>query len=345
MIYADKIAQIENFTFDSIVELNRSLLPIEYRVCPWRYPGLNHGTAVLTTEKQCSAYIAAYGSMHQSKINEVLDNIKVDDFRNNDIQIIDWGCGQGLATVCLFDFFNKQNIPIELVKKVVLIEPSEMALQRAIIHVSAYKGNDNEKIVSIKKFLDDVDSDEIKSEHPITIHLFSNILDISSIDLLRLSNVIKDNLKGQHYFFCWGPLNYGNSRIDVFWNYFNEADSIFSNVHSKQQYDNDGRLLKTYNYTAKNRVFKVNGDECELILVDYYLPKQFHAAYQLDAVRRALSGIEKEKLEGLYQNLSEFEIQTPFDIGASIYDDVHPILAVLSNIVTRGLPTKRQPFP
>lgn len=344
MIYADKLAQIENFTFDSIVELNRSLLPIEYRVCPWRYPGLNHGTAVLTTGEQCCAYIAAYGSMHQSKINEVLNNIKVNDFRNNDIQIIDWGCGQGLATVCLFDFFNKQNIPLELIKRVVLIEPSEMTLQRAILHVSAYIGSDNEKIASIKKFLDDVNSDEITSEHPITIHLFSNILDISSIDLLRLSNVIKDNLRGQHYFFCWGPLNYGNSRIDIFWNYFNEADSIFSNVHSKQQYDNDGRLLKTYNYTAKNRVFKVNGDECELILVDYYLPKQFHAAYQLDAVRNALSGIEKEKLEGLYRNLSEFEIQAPFDIGASIYDDVHPVLAVLSNIVTRGLPTKASPF-
>ena len=344
MIYADKIAQIDNLAFDSIIELNRILLPIEYRTCPWRYPGLNHGTAVLTTEEQCCAYFAAYGSMHQSKINEVLDNMKVDDFRNNDIQIIDWGCGQGLATVCLFDFFNKQNIPIELVKKVVLIEPSEMALQRAIIHVSAYMGNDNEKIASIKKFLDDVNSDEIKSEHPITIHLFSNILDISSIDLLRLSNIIKDNLYGQHYFFCWGPLNYGNSRIDIFWNYFNEADFIFYNVHSKQLYDNDGRLLKTYAYTAKNRVFKVNGDECELILVDYYLPKQFHAAYQLDAVRKALNGIEKEKLDGLYQNLSEFEIQTPFDIGASIYDDVHPILAVLSNIVTRGLPTKASPF-
>lgn len=342
--YESAIRLTDSISFDKIIKIAKDNIPSEYSGCPWRYPGLNHGTAIIDTEEQCSAYIAAYGSMHQSKINEVLDNIRVEDFRNNDIHIIDWGCGQGLATVCLFDFFNKKNIPIELVKKVVLIEPSEMALQRAILHVSAYIGNDNEIIASVKKFLDDVNPDEIKSEHPITIHLFSNILDISSIDLLRLSNVIKDNLKGQHYFFCWGPLNYGNSRIDIFWNYFNEADSIFSNVHSKQQYDNDGRLLKTYNYTAKNRVFKVNGDECELILVDYYLPKQFHAAYQLDAVRKTLSGIEKEKLEGLYRNLSEFEIQTPFDIGASIYDDVHPILAVLSNIVTRGLPTKASPF-
>ena len=34
----------------------------------------------------------------------------------------------------------------------------------------------------------------------------------------------------------------------------------------------------------------------------------------------------------------------PFDIGASIYEDIHPILAVLSNIITRGLPTKCSPF-
>jgi hypothetical protein len=35
-----------------------------------------------------------------------------------------------------------------------------------------------------------------------------------------------------------------------------------------------------------------------------------------------------------------FEVLAPFDIGASIYEDVHPILAVLNNIITRGLPTK-----
>ena len=32
--------------------------------------------------------------------------------------------------------------------------------------------------------------------------------------------------------------------------------------------------------------FKIDGDSCELIFVDYYLPKQFHAAYQLDSVQK-----------------------------------------------------------
>lgn len=159
-----------------------------------------------------------------------------------------------------------------------------------------------------------------------------------------MANCIKTNLKGLHYFFCWGPLNQGNNRIDSFWSYFNEADSVFFNTHNKQEYNAEGKLIKTYSYTAKNRVFKVNGDECELIFVDYYQPKQFHAAYQLDAVCKALKSVDKNKLDGLHKNISDFEVQTPFDIGASIYEDVHPILAVLNNIITRGLPTKASPF-
>lgn len=186
--------------------------------------------------------------------------------------------------------------------------------------------------------------DDIVSDEPVTLHLFSNILDIPSIDLLRLANSIKTSLKGLHYFFCWGPLNQGNNRIDSFWSYFNEADSVFFNTHNKQEYNAEGKLIKTYSYTAKNRVFKVNGDECELIFVDYYQPKQFHAAYQLDAVCKALKSVDKNKLDGLHKNISDFEVQTPFDIGASIYEDVHPILAVLNNIITRGLPTKASPF-
>ncbi len=343
MSYKDKLNNIKNLTFDSIVEQNRLLVPLQYRSCAWLYPGLDHGTAVLETEEQCNAYIAAYGPMHQGKINEVLDRINTNDFINTDLQIIDWGCGQGLATICLFDFFNRHNVSLDLVQKVILIEPSEVALERAKTHIHAYLKNENKTVV-IGKYIDDVTGDEIVSNEPVTLHLFSNILDITSIDLLQLANHIKTNLKGLHYFFCWGPLNQGNNRIDSFWNYFNEADSVFYNTHNKQEYNAEGRLIKTYTYTAKNRVFKVNGNECELIFVDYYQPKQFHAAYQLDAVRKALQGIDKNKLLGLYKNISEFEVQTPFDIGASVYEDVHPILAVLNNIITRGLPTKASPF-
>jgi superfamily II DNA helicase RecQ len=344
MVYSEKIQHVEHLSFESIIKINEELVPSQYKRNPWDYPGMDRGKAILINDEQLSAYIAAYGKIHQDKINEVLPRLTLSDFQNTDIQIFDWGCGQGLATICLFDFFKEKGIALDLVKKVVLIEPSKLALGRAKIHIGAYLNSDD-KMLLVNKYLDDVLDDEIKSETPITIHLFSNILDIPSIDLQQLALKIKNKLSGKHYFICLGPLYYMNNRIDAFWNYFSEATMIFENAHLKQVYNKNGELVKTYKYTAKNRVFKIDGDSCELIFVDYYLPKQFHAAYQLDSVQKILSSeVDAEKLKGLYRSLSEFEIQTPFDIGASIYEDVHPVLAVLNNIITRGLPTKASPY-
>ena len=343
MNYEEHIQEIKDITFDKIIELNKRLAP-QYRGNENLYHSLEHGTAILKTEEQLLAYLSNYGKMHQAKINEVLPQINLSEISSSDIQILDWGCGQGLATICLLDFFQEHSVPYELIKKIVLIEPSLLALERAFTHVNAYI-RDSERITKINKLLNDVSEQDIVSSQPITIHLFSNILDIPNIDLLQLANKIKNGLSGKHFFLCMGPLNYGNNRIDTFWSYFNEATNIYSDSHSKQAYSVTGQVVKEYNYTAKNRLFKIDGDICELLYVEYYSPKQFHASYQLDAVRASLEkNVDKEKLEGLHKTLSDFEIQTPFDIGASIYDDVHPIFAVLNNIIVRGLPTKASPI-
>ncbi|MFC2508423.1 MAG: DEAD/DEAH box helicase [Bacteroides sp.] len=39
-----------------------------------------------------------------------------------------------------------------------------------------------------------------------------------------------------------------------------------------------------------------------------------------------------------------FEVLAPFDLGGWVCEDVHPILAVLSNMVSRGMPTKASPW-
>ena len=345
MTYKEEIDAIDDISFEKIRRVACNfVMTLSEKERNEIFKSLKRGTALLETVAQMKMYLYSYGNMHQAKIGEVLAKIKADDFNNRDIQIVDWGCGQGLATVCFLDYFKANHIDLDSIRKVVLVEPSEPVLERAKIHVEAYLKDDS-KIVKVQKYLDDVLTEDIKSEQPLTIHLFSNILDIPEIDLVLLANKIKSGLTGTHYFFCMGPLNYGNTRIDAFWDCFSEATSVFENTHNKQEYDCSGNVIQSYSYTARNRVFRIDSDKCELIAVDYYLPKQFHAAYQLDAVRKALHNEDDiEKLDGLYQNLSEFEVQTPFDIGASVYDDVHPIFAVLNNIVTRGLPTKASPM-
>ena len=66
-----------------------------------------------------------------------LSHFSWEDFENRRIQIVDWGCGQALATICFFDYLKRKDIKCEI-EKIVLIEPSKEALDRATTHVCAY---------------------------------------------------------------------------------------------------------------------------------------------------------------------------------------------------------------
>ena len=75
--------------------------------------------------------------------------------------------------------------------------------------------------------------------------------------------------------------------------------------------------------------------EQQIIKYKFYPAVQFRAAYELSAIH------SKTKINDY---LTYFNVLAPFDLGASITDDVHPILAVLNNIITRGLSTLPSPF-
>lgn len=122
------------------------------------------------------------------KLNDFIKEIK-----NEEITIIDWGCGQGLATICFFDFLLDNDIAQNIIKKVILIEPSKITLDRAELHVNAYL-KDKNKIKLVNKYIDDVIEDDIKTESSHVIHFFSNILDIPNIDLKELARKIGDNI-------------------------------------------------------------------------------------------------------------------------------------------------------
>mgnify|MGYP003606482290 CR=1 FL=1 len=80
--------------------------------------------------------------------------------------------------------------------------------------------------------------------------------------------------------------------------------------------------------------------------------KQFKAGYIVDAISNLItehfSGLnffnEKEnddinKVKGLLQSLSAFDVQFPHTHKID-YNNIHPVLATINNIITRGLPTK-----
>lgn len=73
-------------------------LPANLRNCPWI--ATDHGRAILQTEQQLDAYLAAYGEMHVVKCRAALQNFPCtepdSDILQHNYEIFDWGCGQGI---------------------------------------------------------------------------------------------------------------------------------------------------------------------------------------------------------------------------------------------------------
>lgn len=215
-------------------------LPQNMRCKPWE--ATNHGRAILQTEEQLNAYIAAYGEMHFIKCRAALQNFPFDSLTN--YEIVDWGCGQGIATLTLYDMLVEHKKTYGL-KRITLIEPSEAALHRAEAFVRR-SVEQSVEIVAIKKGIPNHENsnelNELKSTTPIAIHLFSNILDITTLSLKWLAREVASFASVQQIV-CVGPAIRGISRIIDFSEFFPEK-KVFSRL---SQYP--------YAYTQTNHPF------------------------------------------------------------------------------------------
>lgn len=332
--YNNKIASLQAPSFEQIRKIAVSeIVDLPKYQRDQLYNELDRGVALLDTHEQLCYYLNSFGPMHQAKL---LDSIKrlPNELFNHPFEVVDWGCGQAMGTINLFDFLNDKEKGANI-KKVTLIEPSIAALERAKLHVQTYMSS-SENIVAISEYFENIQPNQIisKSGLPV-IHIFSNILDVEQIDLKHLSKLIDKSVVSENFLLCVGPLNPNNQRIDAFFSYFDEQliDSLYQFESSHFGPQNS--------WTYKSKVYRLNvNEQGHLIPIEYYPPVQFQAAYELDTLR-----IERKKIGLEFPSLfSHFEVVAPFDLGASVYDDVHPILAVANNLVVRGLPTKSSVF-
>ena len=117
-----------------IVDQCYDRLPNEWKSHPWDLT--DHGRKVLQSELELDGYLAAYGEMHVVKCRAALQNFPCrtedDIIQRYNYEIIDWGCGQGVATLTLLDFLDERKL-LGRLNAITLIEPSEIALKRAKI--------------------------------------------------------------------------------------------------------------------------------------------------------------------------------------------------------------------
>ena len=333
MSYAYDIQRLCHLSINEIIRISRSYVPDRFKSCPWCYTDgqgrkLNRGTAVLETEEQCCAYMSAYGPMHRHKLMRALDE---NEFPYSDltdgVEIYDWGCGQGIGTMAVIEKLRQHNMLGKL-RKVVLEEPSDVARDRAILHVKKALEDYHADVVAVSKYLPSDYGDNSNSitsinvEQPIAIHIFSNILDIEAVSLKGVSKMITSSGK-KHIVLCIGPAKLNESRLCAFRNYFLEKhihiftrfrDTNFGHHPNGNKY---GCLISSFSFClspASEILHKYK----------YFAPIQYFASYT-----------DKITSHSLAQGA--FEILAPFDMTA--HKNLCPVYALMSNLISRGCPT------
>lgn len=271
------------------------------------------------------------GVRQKAKVDRVLGTMPRKLFQGTTFDVVDWQCGQGVNTVCFFDFIRRNGME-NRVQQVFLIDTDAEAMERALWHLEPYMG-DTDRIVTIHKPINEVDRFDIETHQPVTFHFFTDVLGHPEIDLRRLAQLIGRTIRGEHYFFCVDALKHGNDRLETFYRCFNSPE-----LFTDETYYPTAR--QPYAMTCK--AFRLRAETFGLNTA--LSPVQWQAAFRLDIVRELLQQTECEKVAALYRSLSRFEVSAGYDVAACAHNDLPPLLAVLSNLITRGLPTAASPL-
>jgi hypothetical protein len=197
---------------------------------------LNYGRAIPETRDQLNYYWQSHVPMIKSQWEMVFRNCSVGSYKGG-VEIIDYGCRDGLASLLFLDKFYwdfKKGI-----SKIKLIEPSSLALQRAKTVLECY--SPNTQTIDINKKLDDLETKDLETDKNLwKIHLFSNILDIDGFDITKLFNRIIKN-KGNHTFLAVShDRNFagGTPRLERIYRGFTESkyDHLKINWHKKEKF-------------------------------------------------------------------------------------------------------------
>lgn len=215
------------------------------------------GVKILESESELFEYMKRFGNMHKAKLESAYDSLP--EVFPSKVNLIDWGCGQGFASMLFIERFTE-----ECINRVTLIEPSEIAIRRAALHIRKYAPD--MRLQTICKKLDDLEKDDfINMSSETTVHLFSNILDIDDYSQTRLMQLIESTQQGMNYFVCVSPYidEIKTERLDTFKRYFETRCKDFftllmDRTNSKNQDDIFWKCNNTYNDPSTSHGFHSN---------------------------------------------------------------------------------------
>jgi hypothetical protein len=220
--YAQTLYGLSNPTFNAIRDVSFKQLHI-IGDTQELYDRLIRGEVIIDTPDLLYKYFVSFGGKHKSKLYSAYDEI-ITKLQNERFNIIDWGCGQGMATMVLLDYARQRGYQLDI-QNITLIEPSPLALSRALLHVEVLKQKEY-RIQTINSDFDCLNAEEIICNNDYKmLHLFSNILDVENFSLdMGFMKKVSQNIKSDSIFVCVSPNRNDklNNRLDLFYNYFDE---------------------------------------------------------------------------------------------------------------------------
>ena len=323
-----------NISFIGMRNTAMALLPNDKMTLDKLYSDLKRGKNILADELHLNMYLMSFGKMHKAKLDAAFDCLPdVSSIFSEAIEIYDWGCGQGTASICLLDFLRTKHVAHNIIA-VNLIDPSIPATQRAKEVISCFKKDININVIN--KTLDNLKEEDFVQSNHRKFHLLSNILDVDDFDLAQFSYLFQKSFFGSNYFICVGPYYSNNRRVDEFIAATNPDDMFATYNKERGMWQND--------WTISLRVFFKELRQSESIqnihkrIEKSQKKDQFFAGYILDPVAEEYTSTDiEEETEKLFNSLSVFDVKSNKPLENSKNYD--PKLAVLANIVSRGLPT------
>lgn len=250
--------KVRNISYDFVQKLPSELVDELFEQ-------LNRGVELLDSEPLLHMYLYSYGQMHTEKLMYAFKQLSLYIKSAGKIDIVDYGCGQGLATMCYHDFIKDCNLQ-QQVRSITLIEPSALALSRAELLCSHFFPEAT--IIAIQKGFDELLENEIRINVDCpTLHLFSNILDVETYDIAPLADKIKASCQGDNEFVIVSPIQNARRmiRIKDFVDYLG-ANLYFEKYLDKQQLreDKDWTCCAMLCSTRNRKLLAINIEEVHL---------------------------------------------------------------------------------
>ena len=150
---------------------------------------IEHGCANIDSDAQLKMYLHLYGDIHRHKLELAFNHIPQSLWEDYNVSLFDYGCGQGIAEMALYDFLRSKDFNHRSVKEITLIEESKANLDRA--NQNAADVFHGVVPVALHKSVADVTENEVFSSNA-SIHIFSNVIDIPDFPREHIANLLSN---------------------------------------------------------------------------------------------------------------------------------------------------------